>query len=201
MRPLSFPITVLVEFHLQTLHGCKNSLIINIMSAPNNVEPNFKKALYYTLLFFSATVAFESMIVYIGIELEISLPWGQFLFYMIMHVVGFVFVNYVNLQNERRSLLVSGNDTYKDLYVVLGFAVLQYAMGGYIVLKDPYYSEDTFCNYILFNKEHSCENVDFYDTVVYNSLFWTLPYYCGLLFTFSDQGIMQQFSFSSEFIA
>lgn len=71
---------------------------------------------------------------------------------MAVHPLGFIFVNFVNLQNERRNLLISGNDTFKDVLVVTGVALLQYVLCGYVVLKDPFYREDKFCNYVVFNQ-------------------------------------------------
>lgn len=46
------------------------------MSAPNNVEPNLNKALYYALLFFVGTVLFYTGLVYLEATYYSDLPWS-----------------------------------------------------------------------------------------------------------------------------
>jgi len=166
------------------------------MAAPNNVESDLNKVMFYTLLFIFGSILWMSLLVHIELTYFPQLPWAQFLFYLSMHPIGFVFVNVVTLQNERRSWLISGNDVYLDIIVVVIVAVLQYAMAGYVVLKDPYFGATTMCDYVFLDADLTCANPSFYDTLTYNSLFWIVPYYAGLLFTHLDSGIMSNISFT-----
>jgi hypothetical protein len=66
------------------------------------------------------------------------ISFGVFLFFIVMYVVGFAFVNVVNLQNYRKDPFISRDGTYKDIKQQLWMAALMFAFAGMVTLRQKY---------------------------------------------------------------
>ena len=58
----------------------------------------------------------------------------QFVYYIVMHAVGFSYINLINLQ--RSSAFLSGNNTYLDILVIIPISAITFFLSGTITLRN-----------------------------------------------------------------
>ena len=69
----------------------------------------------------------------------------QFLYYVGMHALGFSFINLITLQKSADKQFISGNNTYKDVFVVSAMACLYFFISGNTVLRNEF-ALSGYCN-------------------------------------------------------
>lgn len=119
-------------------------------------------------------------------------PFGKYIFYLIMNLIGISYVNVVTLRFERRNpfhnCFRNYNSTITTFLLITPFI---FFISSIQVLKSKkdMCSKDTN----LLNCQHSDLDV-FY----YNYFIWTTSYFLGLNFTHLDHGIMQKFTLNPK---
>ena len=66
------------------------------------------------------------------------LPISQIFFYLVANMVGFVFINVVNLANTRKNPFIGGNGGYKDFKILMATAVAFFFISGIVILRQKY---------------------------------------------------------------
>lgn len=60
----------------------------------------------------------------------------QFVYYVGSHVFGFMFINMITMGRDLDKSFISGNNTYKDIYMVTFISIIYFFMQGTIVLRN-----------------------------------------------------------------
>lgn len=63
------------------------------------------------------------------------LPLQQLVYYSIMMIMGFMFINLVNLRNERKNPFKGSDGTYKDFKILLILCFVLFFASGIVVLR------------------------------------------------------------------
>lgn len=63
------------------------------------------------------------------------LPLQQLAYYSIMLIMGFMFINIVNLRNERKNPFKGSDGTYKDFKVLIVLCFVLFFASGIVVLR------------------------------------------------------------------
>ena len=66
------------------------------------------------------------------------LPISQLIFYMAATIVGFAFINVVNLRNERNNPFLSKDGCYKDIKRAIMYSIVFFFISGIVVLRQKY---------------------------------------------------------------
>jgi hypothetical protein len=116
------------------------------------------------------------------------IPWSNFVYYLIMNVMGHAFVNQSNLNFYRYSWIKTNSTQYRDCLLVPIFAPIFWLISSIIVLRAREDIDSTTPGY----------RYPIWNVWAYNTFGWTLPYFIGLQFTHLDKGIMTKFVLTPE---
>jgi len=114
---------------------------------------------------------------------------------MMLNALGFVYVNLVNLGNDRP--FMSRHNTYYDIAYLIYMSVIIYFIGGIVTFRSKY-ALSGYCDNIEDAQYYSsipennprCYVYSDWEIIYYNTLFWVLPCIVGLNFTHADKGII-----------
>ena len=113
-------------------------------------------------------------------------PLSNLIYYIVMNVSGYVFVNISNMNYSRRSLLHSNHERRRDFFMTVAMCPIWFFLGNNINLRSINDLDSQGIEYT------------FWDCIAYNSGLWTLAYILGLQFTHLDGGVFRGFSLSPE---
>ena len=137
------------------------------------------------------------------------LPVGTLAAYLSMNVIGFAFVNIVNMKNTRPNPFMDNHGSLKSFYGVLFvWTPVMWLWSSMFVLRAV---NDTrsYCDYFgesglpsVLDREgrpliplayQKCEIYTKWEVFEHNYFVWTAAFFLGLQFTHADQGIMSRF--------
>ena len=116
---------------------------------------------------------------------------GNFIYYCLMNMTGYIYVNISNINMRRDSVFYSQRSESKDFMLNILFAPIFYFLGNNVSLRAA-----TDIDHI------STEEYTYWECIWYNYGVWTLAYLLGLQFTnFNRVRDLKDFSLSADFIA
>ena len=95
-------------------------------------------------------------------------PIGNLIYYCIMNMSGFLYVNISNMNCSRESILHSRHERKRDFYMTTLYAPIFYFLGNNIALRSERDLDQDGLEYT------------YWACVLYNFLLWTIAYIFGL---------------------
>ena len=112
-------------------------------------------------------------------------------YYLVSNIIGYIFVNQVNLQGMRRNPFLDHHDHYNSFWItILLITPILYLFSSMYMFKfqsqlHGYWEEDM--------KIYEGRKLSKWECFKHNAFVWTTSYYVGLQFTHLDHGILQTF--------
>jgi len=119
------------------------------------------------------------------------IPIGNLVYYLIMNVMGYTFVNLINLQNERKNPFLDAHYSSASFWkVVCIYTPINFMISTMFMMKGIH-DETGFCSHR--SAIADCNVYTKKQVFDYNYFVWTAGFFLGLQFTHMDQGIMKHF--------
>lgn len=109
---------------------------------------------------------------------------NNFVYYCMMNIIGYVYVNVSNMNFSRKSLMHNNHERRRDFVLTIIFAPIFYFLGNNINLR----AENDLAE---IGESHS-----YWNCFLWNYCFWTPAYIIGLQFTHFDVELFRGFSLS-----
>ena len=117
---------------------------------------------------------------------------ANYVFYSLMCIYGFIYVNVSNMNGTRKSVLHSSYANYFDFTLVIICIPFTYFLSTTNSLKAPtdrLLADNNDVALELFSKEECYTN---------NIRFWLIGFICGLQYTHLNQGWLRDFNFVAD---
>ena len=119
------------------------------------------------------------------------LPLGNYIFYVLMNITGFIYINVSNLNFGRKSVFYSRTHSYTHFYMNIWISAVTFFLCHNVCLQSVHGLTNTHDGQLLSKSS----------TFEYNLDYWVPGFIIGLQYTHLDVNALRKFSLSPEFIA